>query len=381
VPDATPLWNVDADNAGQFVYAHRPILLSTNLGNVGNTPITSTITAAGRLRDLQLTQAWADTTARLGLVNGGNATLQFPDTAWLPTPGQYYFDVTTSTAGGQDINPTNNDNTIEIVSVDNNGGQVTLSFASDFGPSTAVSWAGGNPTDGVAVKMVPPDFPARIDSVHVYLVGDGDLQTPPPVGCVLKVFGLDGNGEPDPNAVLGTATLAAAQVLEDAWNVVAMNPPVNVASGGFAVAWLQQGTGIALGAEEFGPISRRGFEILGGSWAPYRSNETVEFLMKVSTALPVAVTNPTSLENQLRIYPNPAHDHATVRFDVARAGDVALSLVDLQGRPVWQMQVARAVPGMRAVEVPLEGLPSGLYFLRMAHLGITQCVKVVVVGQ
>ncbi|HEX2901433.1 MAG TPA: hypothetical protein VHS96_17090, partial [Bacteroidia bacterium] len=52
VPDATPVWNVDADNAGQFFYLNTPIVLQTNIANVGNTPITSTITTAGRLRDL-----------------------------------------------------------------------------------------------------------------------------------------------------------------------------------------------------------------------------------------------------------------------------------------------------------------------------------------
>ena len=180
VPDATPVWNQDAENAGQFVYSHRPVILSTNIANVGNTPITSTITAAGRLRDLQLVQAWADTTQAIGLLDGGNVTLQFLDTLRLTTPGQYYFDVFTETAGGQDINPTNNSNSIEVVSVDNNGGNAMLSFASNFPPTTSISWAGGNSSDGVAVKMVPPEFPAMIDSVQAYIIGDGDLQTPPP---------------------------------------------------------------------------------------------------------------------------------------------------------------------------------------------------------
>ncbi len=381
VPDASPVWNVDADNAGQFVYSHEPILLNTNILNVGNTPITSTIAARGRLLDLQLTQAWADTTQTVGLANGANVTLQFQDTVRLTTPGLYYFEVNTETAGGQDINPTNNSNTIEIVSVDNNGGNVMLSFASTFGPSTAVSWAGGNPSDGVAVKMVPPEFPAIIDSVQVFITGDGNTQTPPPVGFRIAIHGLDANGQPDPNNILGSTTVAAAAVVEDGWNTVGINPMVSIASGGFAVAWMQQGSGIALGAEEFGPISRRSFEILGGAWSPYRNNENIEFLMRVFTGLPVAAPEPQGLEDQLTIFPNPAGARISARYILERAGSVDWVLIDLQGREVWSKQSASEAAGLHASDFDFGTLPSGIYFIRMAHLGKMKSLKLVLLGE
>jgi hypothetical protein len=380
VPDATPVWNVDADNAGQFVYAHRPTLLSANIANVGNTPITSQITLAGRVRDLQLVQAWADTSQTTGLANGDDVTLQFLDTLFLPIPGQYYFEVTTETAGGQDINPTNNTNSIEVVSVDNNGGNAMLSFASGFGPSVGVSWAGGNTTDGVAVKMVPPEFPALIDSVQVYITGDGDLQTPPPVGFRIAVHGLDGNGQPDPNNVLGTATVAAGAVVEDAWNTVHLSTTVTVASGGFAVAWMQQGSGIALGGEEFGAISRRSYEILGGAWSSYRNNETTELLVRVFTGLPVAAPSPMPLESTVQVFPNPASTEAQVQFSLLRGGDVDLALVDSQGRIVWQAHHPTKAPGTHLLPLNLEGQSAGLYFLRMRHRDKIHSAKLLIVN-
>jgi hypothetical protein len=378
VPDATPVWNVDADNAGQFVYLWTPTFLTTNLTNVGNTPITSTVMAKGTLRDLQLADIWSDSVSINGLPNGSNAALTFPDELLLIRLGQYYFQVETETDGGQDINPTNNSNTIEVVGVSGAGGRNQLSFASGFPPSESVSWAGGNPNDGVAVKMVPPGFPATIDSVRVYIVGDGDLQTPPPVGFTIKVYGLDVNGVPDPNNLLASSPVSASNVLEDAWNSVAISPAINIASGGFAVAWMQQGSGISLGAEQYGPISRRSYEILGGSWAPYRSRETTEFLMEVVTDLPVANQPTTNNESHLQVYPNPSNGISTIRYSLAQAGEVKFLVTDVQGRIVLNQAIASNVAGWNEFELNLDHAANGIYFLQMSHRGMMDVVKVVV---
>lgn len=373
VPDATPRWNMDPDNAGQFVYLWTPTVLQTNIGNVGNTPITTTITAAGRLRDLQLATIWEDTTATVGLADGSNVTLSFGAPLQLTLNGQYYYDVGIDTDGGQDINPTNNANSVEVVGVARNGGDVTLSFASGLPPSESVSWAGGNTSDGVAVKMVPPGFPALIDTVMVYITGDGDLQTPPPVGFTIRIHALDGNGQPDPNTVLNTTIVPAGDVQEDGWNAVPIQPALSVASGGFAVAWMQLGSGIALGAEQFGPISRRTYEILGGSWAPYRSRETTEFLVKVHTSLPVGIESPDEPFASVRVFPNPAQDRVTVayqlRADQLRSRDpLEMQVIDANGRVVMSRDLPKAA-GEQSEILELHGLPSAVYLLRIHGAG------------
>ncbi|MBL0020649.1 MAG: T9SS type A sorting domain-containing protein, partial [Bacteroidetes bacterium] len=338
----------------------------------------STVTAKGSLRDLQLANIWSDSVSINGLPNGSNAALTFPDELLLIRLGQYYFQVETETEDGQDINPTNNTNTIEVVGVSGTGGRNELSFASGFPPSESVSWAGGNPTDGVAVKMVPPGFPAIIDSVRVYIIGDGDLQTPPPVGYTIKIYGLDVNGAPDPNNLLANAPVSAANVLEDAWNSVAISPAINIASGGFAVAWMQQGSGISLGAEQYGPISRRSYEILGGSWAPYRSRETTEFLMGVVTDLPVANQAPANNESHLQIFPNPSNGISTIRYSLPQAGEVEFVVTDLQGRSVLKAMKSTHSAGWNQFELNLENAANGIYFLQMSHRGMKEVVKVVV---
>lgn len=365
VPDATPIWNLNADNAGQFVYSYTSVVLNTTLRNVGNTPITNPIKTIGRVFDLQRVEAWADSLTTNGLVNGLDVNLEFGDTLNLRGPGQYYFEVKATAGGNQDINPTNNDNSIELVAVDNFTGYVSLSYATGFPPSDAVSWAGGNSNDGLGLKIVPPGFPALIDTVNVYIIGDGDSQTPPPVGFTIKIFGLDANGQPDPNNVLHTANVAAANVLEDAWNAVAISPGVSISADGFAVAWFQAGTGLSLGAEEFGPISRRTYEILGGAWAPYRSNESTELLMSVQMAIPVSSTPRMAFNADLDVWPNPGHGQFHVAYTLAKAGKSRISIMNLQGQILYVQENGAQAAGKHSHSLNLGGLSAGMYFLNL----------------
>jgi hypothetical protein len=378
VPDATPTWNANADNAGQFIYLWDLLSLTTNISNVGNTPITSTITASGSIRDLQLAEIWHDSASLSGLVNGNNAVLTFPDQAKLFEKGQYYFNVATSTAGGQDINPTNNTNSMELDAVANENGLVLLSYASNLPPTDAISWAGGSSNDGIAVKMIPPAFPATIDSVKVFITGDGNLQTPPPVGYTITIFGLDAQGLPDPSNPLKTINIPAANVTEDAWNTVAVSPPVTIASRGFAVAWLQAGSGIAIGAEQFGPISRRTYEILGGSWSPYRNNAFYEVLMRVYTGIAVGIPPTSAQENTLQVFPVPADDRVHVAYTLARAGEADFSLLNLQGQRVWQRSQPNTASGAHDLDLEVKDLPAGLYFLQMQHRSNRAVAKIIV---
>ncbi|MFM2375403.1 MAG: hypothetical protein RLZZ165_500 [Bacteroidota bacterium] len=380
VPDATPVWNMATDNAGQFVFLFHILELNTTLGNVGNAPITSNITARGRVRDLNLATAWADTVAAPGLVNGDEVTVAFPKALRLDVAGQYYYDVSIETADNQDINPTNNSNVIEVVSVWEGTGPVMLSYATGAPPSESVSWAGGGTSDGVAVKMVPPAFPAVIDTVSVYITGDGDLETPPPVGFAIRVFGLDANGQPDPNDLLGSATVSASDVLEDRWNSVQVSPSVSVGSRGFAVAWMQLGSGIALGAEQYGPISRRSYEILGGAWAPYRNRETTEFLMRVMASMPVGTHGPQESEDLLEVFPNPTSERVTIRYALENAGEARLALFDLRGNQVWSQTSRPSGRGIGVLELEMGRFPGGMYMLRMVSGGKVKTMKVVATG-
>lgn len=382
VPDATPLWNLNSDNAAQFVYAGAPLLLNTTLRNIGNAPISSQIKALGQVKDLQLNELWRDSVSVNGLVVGSDLALGFTDTLFLTAAGQYFFDVTASDANNEDINPTNNFNSIELAAVENSTGYARLSYATGFPPSDAVSWAGGNPNDGLALKMVPPGFPAIIDTVKIYMIGDGDPQTPAPVGFTIKIFGLDANGQPNPNDLLHTAQVVANDVIEDAWNAVAISPAVTIASDGFAVAWFQAGTGLSVGAEQFGPISRRTYEILGGAWSPYRNNEDTELLIAVQTSMPVANSPKIEFATDLQVWPNPITDGIlNLAYSINQNADLHLSIVNVHGQVLLSKDLGKKHAGSYLENLDLKLLSEGLYFLNLDSKTQRISRKIVVLGK
>lgn len=77
-----------------------------------------------------------------------------------------------------------------------------------------------------------------------------------------------------------------------------------------------------------------------------------------------------------KISPNPAHDHLFISLDVGTQPFEALSLLDLQGRPV--RQEAYAAPTYEG-ELSLHGIPPGLYLLKVVSRDGTWGVRKVLV--
>ncbi|MBL0018287.1 MAG: hypothetical protein IPP17_18065, partial [Bacteroidetes bacterium] len=118
VPDATPAWNANADNAGQFFISGGNATaqdMIANIANVGNADISTSIAVAG---DIRLPGAgaafWTGTTSiASGLVAGTDSTVQFSTPVTFTTANHYSYKVTTTNSS--DINPSNNQNTVELV--------------------------------------------------------------------------------------------------------------------------------------------------------------------------------------------------------------------------------------------------------------------------
>ncbi|MBC7187127.1 MAG: T9SS type A sorting domain-containing protein, partial [Calditrichaeota bacterium] len=67
----------------------------------------------------------------------------------------------------------------------------------------------------------------------------------------------------------------------------------------------------------------------------------------------------------LSIYPNPAHDAATLLLDLPHTGEIAVTVYDLLGRQVFEALPGHLPPGQHSLRLPLGHLPSGLYFCRV----------------
>src|SRR5690606_10966466 len=68
----------------------------------------------------------------------------------------------------------------------------------------------------------------------------------------------------------------------------------------------------------------------------------------------------------LAAYPNPFRDRLTVAFEVARAGPVVVEVVDVLGRVVRRRDLGVVPVGRREVALGGDGIPAGVYVVRVA---------------
>ena len=77
------------------------------------------------------------------------------------------------------------------------------------------------------------------------------------------------------------------------------------------------------------------------------------------------------------LYPNPATDKATVKFNATDAGSYTLKLYDLVGQSMLSID-GSAVQGENMVELNLASVAKGVYTLSVISNGNTEQIRVVV---
>ena len=71
------------------------------------------------------------------------------------------------------------------------------------------------------------------------------------------------------------------------------------------------------------------------------------------------------------LYPNPARENVTVEFITETTGDISIQIFNVTG----QLQIERAMntrKGLNQLEIDIDQLPEGTYFLRMIGSSIDQ---------
>lgn len=380
VRDATPAWNANTDNAGQFFLTGASVAMRTNIASVGNADLIDAIAIAGELVKLDLTTVvWSDNASLTGLTTGTDTTLTFSSQATLNDEGQYYYNVETTTANNGDINPSNNLNTVEVSAVSCIGDSIGLTYATLNPPDGAISWAGGGSNDGVGMFIESPVTPAVISSIELFILGDdADPQTPMLSGFKVIVYN-DNNGQL--GSPVDSVTVTAANTIEDNWNTVTFGTQPSFADGRFYVAWFQGGQGIAIGTESLGPISRRTFEILSGAWAPYRQGSSEDFLIKVNVDFNCALSNGDIKElpqYSLSTFPNPAGDLTTISYMIPNSDEVQLSLVDIFGKTITNKTFRNLNQGVYNYSLNTADLAAGVYFVNLIANGERMTKKLVI---
>lgn len=272
VTDVGARWNTAEGSRGIFIpFSANPFQLVTNVGNLGNQKI-STFTASATVKDYSgATVISTSISTSDSLVGGKDTTLVFPATFSPVSPG--IFTYTTSVSGiTNDATSSNNSVTEEIVVVDTSGPTITLSYTDSFFEG-GLGWAGGG--GGAGMFFVPPFYPAKITATN-YVISINTNN----VSFYAKVYDDNGlNGAP--GTLLDSVEVPAASMNIGGFTNVPLSAPVIISSGGFYVLWDMGGDAINIGTDMTPPFSLRSYEVLGGTWAEYRSNETADFAISV----------------------------------------------------------------------------------------------------
>jgi len=282
IKDVAPIWHSNTENKAEFHYKDQLIDVPVNIKSVGNANVGTDILVNALVQDsLGATVTTFQTVITGGLAAGSDTTIWFQ---WTPTEtGQFAF--RSSTVNVDDINGTNNINGTELEIVDSYDLASRMSYVNMSDAWTgSISWSSGQ-GDGVGVYMAPASYPFELDSVGVYLINGGDDVT-------LEVYADDGPNNA-PGTLLHSETIPAATVTFNAWIRSVMASPITISSGGFYIAWIQQGTVNSIGTVNSGPLSRQNLEFLG-SWAEFRYNTNEDFMIEAFGYSACATLNATA---------------------------------------------------------------------------------------
>jgi hypothetical protein len=380
VPDATPAWNANSGNAGQFFVAGANATaqdMISNIANVGNAAITNNIAIAGDIRLPGAGSAfWTSTTGlAAGLASGDDSTVTFPDQVTFTTSNHYSYKVTTTNS--QDINPSNNQNTVELVATECTGDTMNLTYSSATQPDGGIAWAGGQNDEGAGIYVMPPSYPANIANVDIF-IADGD-QAPAHDGFAIAIY--DDSGMP--GTLLDSVDVAANSITEGVWTRVRMNSTSQINSGGWYIGWFQGGGNVICGTETQAPISRRTYEILGGAWSPYRDITVNDFMISANITITCPAITPGVRDNvnvdlKLRAVPNPTNGATSVRFDLPVMGDVKVSVVNMFGQTVYSQSEVAVAAGTHIMNLDAANWASGLYYVNLESTSGNMTTKLVV---
>ncbi len=88
--------------------------------------------------------------------------------------------------------------------------------------------------------------------------------------------------------------------------------------------------------------------------------------LRLEIALPVSTASVEARTFRALLYPNPVADIARLSVETEEAGLIHLRLLDLQGRRLLQ-QAYPCLPGRNELELPVQNLPAGMYFLQFSN--------------
>lgn len=109
------------------------------------------------------------------------------------------------------------------------------------------------------------------------------------------------------------------------------------------------------------------------TWGDRTTDEMMLFFIQYTEEpLPVVSSGTgvlSPLESALQLYPNPATDHAAVRFNAPESGDLQLVLRDVVGREVFVQDQWLPSSGTADFSIDLRHQPAGMYLMTLTFNG------------
>lgn len=341
-----------------------PYSSTVEVTNFGNQPL-SPFNVASRILSATNVPQLRDTVIAPALAPSQVQQLNFPLT-WTPTvAGTFrHFGKTLLTG---DATSTNNEKPLEIQVVDTTLLNIKLSYNNTVNLSGGISWNGGG--GGIGCYFAPPFYPCYLNQVSLMIAADPNF-----FGCHLQVYADDGvNG--GPGTMLDSVFLDPNNIIAGTVQVVDLNQASQITSGGFYVAWIMGGDGIALDEDLSAPFSNRSFEILGAAsnpnaWSTYRNSATNEPIINaiISTS-PLGIDAPVELNNEFgNCSPNPAKDYTRIAYSLNQSmKNVVCTVTDLQGKLVMKKTFDTVNAGKGSLFIPTNTLKTGVYIVEIAN--------------
>ncbi len=342
--------------------------LTTEIKNEGNVTLNPFTVNVKVMNSSGLNQLNTNLTS--DTLQAGQTQVIISPNNFLPmVTGTYRFVTTTNAAG--DIVASNNAKTLEIVVVDTTLSTIQLSYDDNTANGAGISWNGG--TGGCANHFIPPFYPCNLTSVDAYILSDPNL-----VGYTMFVYLDDGlNGSP--GTLIDSIPMPGGSFTPASYVTSFLPTPTQIDSNGFYVLWDMRGAGVTLGTNINVPYCNRGWEVLGGTWSPYRNSETEDLMIRATIERTGVGIEENALNQQLgNFYPNPANSIATINIDsrLLNDGNLQISLFDLEGRAIEGRILSN---GSNQLTLETDKLSQGLYTVRFTNGSTVAARKISVV--
>ncbi len=141
-------------------------------------------------------------------------------------------------------------------------------------------------------------------------------------------------------------------------------------SNGLSNAVTFSNTAIAM--HDYGATGMPKIVVLGGSdhTVFYNTNYTVNAPSLQSgidaALLATGINEQSGLATGLKVYPDPANDHARITFTLAASSDVTLGLYDLAGKLVKNIHSGILSQGDHSIELVTASIPAATYVVKLS---------------